>query len=653
MNRFFILFLFLFSSALFAQDRPVFQRDNSDINNPRFQDTLNRGGRSTSNRNIKNLDAKIEDYKIINFENDTTVVDTSLTIQKEYLFNYLRKDEFDLLPFSNMGQTYNTLSVDFEDKRLIPRFGARARHFNYMEVEDINYYYVPTPFTDLMFRSAFEQGQVLDAMFTANTTPNFNFSVAYKGNRSLGKYQHILTSTGNLRFTTNFKSKNDRYKAMAHFVAQDLLNQENGGLKDEDLINFQSGNPEFLDRGVFDPRFEDAESLLEGKRVYLDHGYSLIQAKDSTKRSELRIGNKIIFSDKYFEYVQNSPNDFFGEAFTSTIHERTTLEDFYAEANARLSNPTLGVLVARIGYNDFNYGYDQLVQVNGELITNRIKGSVISAGGSYKKNFGKLKLKGDFGINVSGDLDGNYFDGNLVYIYGDNFQIGGGINLNSRAPNYNLLLNQSDYINYNWQNDFKNVESRQLRFDLKSKKWVDVEMDFTNVENYAYFGTDSTKVVRPFQTENTINYFRIKLEKEFSFGKFHLNNTIRFQKVTDGEGVFNVPEFITRNTFYYANSFFKGDALYLQTGITLKYFSSYNMNAYDPVLAEFYVQNDMELGGFPLMDFFINARVRQTRIFLKAEHFNSSFTGYDYYSAPNYPYRDFVVRFGLVWNFFL
>ncbi|NCQ16004.1 MAG: putative porin, partial [Flavobacteriales bacterium] len=24
-----------------------------------------------------------------------------------------------------------------------------------------------------------------------------------------------------------------------------------------------------------------------------------------------------------------------------------------------------------------------------------------------------------------------------------------------------------------------------------------------------------------------------------------------------------------------------------------------------------------------------------------------------YYSAPNYPYRDFVVRFGIVWNFFM
>ena len=76
------------------------------------------------------------------------------------------------------------------------------------------------------------------------------------------------------------------------------------------------------------------------------------------------------------------------------------------------------------------------------------------------------------------------------------------------------------------------------------------------------------------------------------------------------------------------------------------------MNAYNPILGEFYIQNKEEFGGYPLLDFFINARIKQTRIYLKAEHFNSAFSGYNYYAAPGYPYRDFVIRFGLVWNFF-
>jgi hypothetical protein len=140
--------------------------------------------------------------------------------------------------------------------------------------------------------------------------------------------------------------------------------------------------------------------------------------------------------------------------------------------------------------------------------------------------------------------------------------------------------------------------------------------------------------------------------KEFKYGKFALDNTVMYQKVLNGDNIINVPQVITRNTLYFADHLFK-KALFLQTGVILNYFTTYNMNAYDPLLAEFYVQNETELGNFPRLDFFINAKIRQTRIYLKAEHFNSSFTGYNYYSAPTYPYRDFTVRFGLVWNFFL
>ncbi|NQX86148.1 MAG: hypothetical protein HRT67_09640, partial [Flavobacteriaceae bacterium] len=50
-----------------------------------------------------------------------------------------------------------------------------------------------------------------------------------------------------------------------------------------------------------------------------------------------------------------------------------------------------------------------------------------------------------------------------------------------------------------------------------------------------------------------------------------------------------------KQLFYYSNHFFHKQALYLQAGFTFSYFTSYNMNAYDPVLSEFYVQEDKTL----------------------------------------------------------
>ena len=83
--------------------------------------------------------------------------------------------------------------------------------------------------------------------------------------RSLGKYQHILSSSGNFRFTTNYHTKDKRYYLKTHFVNQFMINQENGGLSNEQIIDFESGNSEFTDRSLFDPLFEDAESNLEGE----------------------------------------------------------------------------------------------------------------------------------------------------------------------------------------------------------------------------------------------------------------------------------------------------------------------------------------------------------------------------------------------------
>lgn len=647
----FVCFVFLASSSVYGQrtlktlegggGRP---NTSKGIGNDSLFD---RGSKKIA----KNTEAKIEDYKIISRKGDTTFVDTTLTIQKEYKFNYLRRDYFELLPFNNMGQTYNSLSHNISSQRTLPGFGTKGKHFNYMSVDDTQYYHVPTPLTELMFKSNFEQGQLLDAFFTTNTSEQFNFSIAYKGMRSLGKYQHILSSTGNFRFTTNYHTKNKRYHVRAHMVTQDILNQENGGISDEDLLEFENGNEEFIDRSLFDPLFEDAQSNLEGRRFYLDHTYQL-KSKDSLGYNGIKIGNAISIEDKYYHYTQNRNAAVFGDAFvTSNLSDKNTFEHFYTTFFADYSNALVGKISAQLNYNAFNYGYNSLVVLNGQTITNRLKESVLSFEGSYERDFGPVELKANLGINVSGDLEGNFLDAQANYTINDDMRATARINLNSSVADYNFRLYQSDYLNYNWQNSFKNQQSQQLAFDFYSKQYGILSLDYSTINNYLYF-ENKGEGVKPYQYGSTVNYARAKYVKEVKFRNFALHNTIMYQQVLDGDEVLNVPQLNTRHTLYYANEFFE-KALYLQTGVTLSYFSEYNMNAYDPVLSEFYIQNQKALGNFPRLDFFINAKIQQTRLFLKAEHFNSAMTGYNFYSAPNYPYRDFIVRFGIVWNFFL
>jgi hypothetical protein len=650
-----ILFCLHLGNTAFSQEKLIKNKSKDLPENVQS----NRVGRdSISNRLskkvAKNEKANIKDYLIITRQNDTIQLDTTLTIYKEYKFNYLRKDDFELLPFSNMGQTYNTLSENFKSNSLQPLFGAKAKHFNYMDVDAIDYYHVPTPLTELMYKTGFEQGHVLDALFTVNTSKQFNFSIAYKGMRSLGKYVHVLSSTGNFRFTTNYKTKNNRYTIRTHIVMQDILNEENGGLSDEDLLNFESGAEEYLDRPIFDPIFQDAESSLEGRRFYLNHSY-IVKERDSLSSNKIAVGNVLSLEDKYYQFTQATSNTYFGEAFISSkISDKVTLESFYAELNARYSNKTLGAFKVNAGYTNYNYGYNSITILNNQRITNRLLGSVVSFEGNYEKTIGKLDLKGAIGLNLTGDLKGNFLNAEASYAINKDMDVSASLNSNSKAPDFNFQLFQSDYLNYNWQNNFKNQTSKQLAINFNSKKFGTLQIDYNTLNNYLYFTKEGTidASVKPFQFDKTVNYIRAKLSNEISYSNFSLNNTVLYQTVTDGEEVLNVPQIVTRHSLYYTNELFK-KALFLQTGVTFSYFSSYYMNRYDPLLAEFYVQNTTEVGNFPRIDFFINAKIRQTRLFLKAEHLNSSFTGYNFYSAPNYPYRDFIVRFGIVWNFFL
>ncbi|WP_299156521.1 putative porin [uncultured Christiangramia sp.] len=591
-------------------------------------------------------------YKIISVKNDTTHLDTTLTILKDYKFNYLRKDNFELLPFSNTGQTYNALSYTENNSKAFPGFGAEARHYNFMEVDDINYYQVPTPWTQLYFKTVPEQGQQLDALFTINTSRNLNMFIAYKGTRALGKYQNILTSTGNLRMGFSYNTTNDRYRIKAHFVSQDLMNEENGGLDSLAVLQYIAEEEEFDDRSVLDVKYEDAESTLFGKRFFIDHEYQITDPRDST--NNLSISH--IFDHSYKKFVFNqetAENVLYGDSFEATnLQTSTRLYTTFNQAAVNFENDVLGKLSVKAGHTNYDYGYNAVYITEESVVGNKIFGNLLHLGATYHERIGDFDLKAAGRLNLDDDFSGNYLNISAGYAFDDKNSIRFGFDQNSSLPNFNFLLYQNDYINYNWQNDFDNVSSQRLYASLSSEKYANINFSLSQIDNYTFFTENENGSVKPFQYDQPVRHLKLKAEKEFDFGLFGSYNTIIYQNVLEGAAVLNVPDLVTRNSIYYEDFWFD-KALYLQTGFTFKYFTKYEANAYDPILAEFYVQNEEEIGGFPVVDYFFNAKVDKARIFFKLEHLNSLVKGNNNFSAPDYPYTDFLVRFGLVWDLFL
>ncbi|MGP1992445.1 putative porin [Zobellia laminariae] len=665
MKYFFLIFLLHFSCIqVFAQEDSI--PPKRDIDTSAVRSMPRRLGPKEKEEEPELEPLTIEDYKIITFARDTVFLDTTLTIQKEYKYNYLRKDDFELMPFANIGKPYNKLGVDFYSNDLYPGLGASALHTSYFEKEDIKYYNVATPMSDLFFKTTLEEGQLLDASLAFNTSKRLNFSLAYKGFRSLGKYQYNQAESGNFRATTNYVTKNNRYSLRGHIAAQDIDNEENGGLLNDEL-QFESGDDNFSDRVKIDVRFSDASSRILGKRYYFDHLYKLLrkeQDSSSQEKTSLGIGHQFNYETKYYAFNQTTPNEYYGDNLVSPIVDKASLKTMYNQVNAEFYNATLGRLQGNISLYNYNYFFNSiLINDEGVTIPSRLKGEEIAVGAEYEKRIKGFQLKAMAKYNLSGELGGNQMNASASYELNDKHKVTVSAFGSSKMPNFNFLLYQSDYENYNWLNidNFEKEQVYGLRLDLESELWGNLMVSYSTVDNYSYFGEDPSQTIedgmenatiRPLQENNVLNHTKIKYSKEFKLGSFALNNTVMYQNVSQANQVLNVPELVTRNTLYFSSDVFK-KAMFLQTGVTLKYFTAYNMDAYNSLLGEFYLQNDQKLGNFPMLDFFINAKIQQTRIYLKAEHFNSLFNSEPtYYSAPNYPYRDFVIRFGLVWNFF-
>ena len=630
-----VLFLLIFSVG-FSQD------DQSD---------------AAKNSPKKQPKAAFDQYRIISLQKDTTYVDTSLTIKKEYEYNYLRKDIFGLLPFANEGQTYTVLDFGLKNFTSFPEIGFSGKQFNYLGVNDINYYSVATPVTELYFKTVMEQGQSVDAFITVNTSERFNMSVAFKGLRSLGKYINQLSSTGNFRFTSSYNTLNKRYYLNFHFTGQDFLNGENGGISS--IEDFESGDGAFANRARLDVYLKDAKSFMKGKRYFFDHNFRI---NSKNEDNNLYLTHQFNYETRFFEYnqktvpstVNNAIIYRFGDSYvTSDINDQTRYNRMHNKVGAIYENSLLGKFQFFIEDFRYNYYYDKVLILDSGTIPSSLNDKINTVGGQY--NYRKNKWNGTFTYSNSiSNQPMSNFDAKLNYKFNDKNEFVFQYQMLNKIPDHIYNLYQSSFVAYNWYNDFKNEKINNIEATAKTQ-WLDASLQLSSIKDHLYFSNDATdsqqQIISPKQYDKAINYLSVKVSREFKWWKLALDNTVLYQQVDQENDVLNVPQIVTRNSLYFTNYFFK-KAMYLQTGFIFNYFTKYYINDYNPVTTEAFVQNQRKVGDFPMLDFFINARIRQTRIFLKAEHFNSKMTGNNFYTAPNYPYRDFMIRFGLVWNFF-
>jgi len=633
---------FFFSIGLFAQDSISFK---SIRPKPKKKDSITLTSR---------------DYKRISIFRDTTVVDTTLTLKAMYRQNPVRRDMFAYVPFQNMGQTYTSLAYDYRSVGISPDFGMRGNRFYFSQAQQIPYFYLPTPMIEFSFKSGISQGQMLQSFFSANLTPEFNLFIRYNALRSLGDYKNILSSVGSFSAGFSYYSKNKRYLAMAHYANEEVNRQENGGLLYPE--QFYQGDPQFRNRARLDVALSDATSEENSKRYFIQHQYNFLRPMKEEGNSEILLKHQFLYQTEnyYYDQPEVAPNAFLGESFTlKNLRDKHALRALTNRLGAELSLPYLGktfLYGKSYFYNYFAKGI--FVDISGNFIPHQIKGTDYGLGAQWKKTYKGFAINAQAEQMIIGKLLGTEIAGDISYTFDEKNRITAGVNVTSKVPNFNFLLYQSDYKNYNWYHlDDFSKENIQTLFASAQTQWGNLSLDITNINNYTYFQLQPAvngqkRQSKPAQYGGNIQYLKLIGEREFRYGKWGLENTLMYQQVLqNNENVFNVPLFTTRNTLYFTSYLFK-KAMFLQTGLTFKYFTRYYADEYNPLLADFQVQSAEKIGNYPVTDFFLNAKVRTMRIFFTVEHLEALLGNYNYYAAPSQPYRDWKVRLGIIWYFF-
>ncbi len=652
-----IVFFCLLISSLFGQDLIGPSKVSGGGTDPNLQNQQNRprSERSTKDNTPKAL---ISQYKIFDTQRDTIIQDTSLTIQKDYKYNLYRNDRFGYQSFANIGQMQNILDFGLVQNSLIPNMGFEAKHHNFMGIEDIPYFEVATPLTELYFKTVQEQGQSLDSWLALNVNKRTNFYLGYKAIRSLGSFANNLTSHGNFRFSSNYSNKKQTYFLKVHMANQDFLNGENGGLIN--LEDFTSNNPDFTERFRIPVWLINAESLLQTNRYYLSHYYKL---RPNKKETNIEIHHEFFHENKFYEYSQislgttienNNVFRFGNTPVQSELKDRTNFNQTYNKASVKLTNETFGTLTINTDFSQNNYFYNRVLSVGGQIIPNRLQDNIQTIGASYvfeRKQF-NFDLSLQNGVNLP---EINQIKAKIAYQPNDKYAIIFDGMFQRTLPDMQYRLFQSNFVEYNWLNEFSlpNITHGMFKF---INPWLNLEAQVKLLNNHLYFENASTdnliQLIKPTQANESIQWISVKAQKEFRYKKWAWDNTALFQQVAQQQNILNVPDLVIRSKMYYSDFLFK-KAMYFQAGVGVNYFSDYFANEYNPVIGQFFVQDQTRVGNYPMIDLFFNARVLQTRIFFKLEHLNALWNNNpNYLVTPTQPYRDFLIRFGIVWNFF-
>ena len=543
------------------------------------------------------------------------------------------------------------------------------------------------PFTNLTYYKAGNKvngEERFKSYFSVNVNKRlaFGFNIDYLYGR--GYYQNQSTSNFNAGIFASYIG--NKYQMQAVYNNFTMKMNENGGIQDDRYItrpeDMAEGKKEY-ESTTIPVKLEQTSNKNKDFYVYLTHRYRLGFTRETTTVEDAKSPKRAVANDS----VPLAKDTIITEEFvpvTSFIHtmkverarhkfssaketEGQYPNAYFNEVASRDSTTAFSVknvfgIALLEGFNKYaKAGLTAYIshkfsryELMDTLSRTNFDEQEIFVGGELAKRLGKTlhyNVNGEVGImdkalgqfRVNADLDLNF----RLWKDTVNFYARGYVS--NTLPSFYMRHYHSNH--YYWDNENMDKEFRtRVEGELNISRWkTNLRAGVENIKNYTSFNQNAM----PAQESGNIQVLSATLKQDFRLGILHLDNEVTWQK-SSNETVLPLPQLSLYHNLYLLAKIAK-KVLTVQLGADVRYFTKYNAPAYTPAIQQFHLQaadDQVEIGGYPIVNVYANLHLKRTRIFAMMYHVNAGMGKGNYFLVPHYPINPRLFKIGISWNFY-
>ncbi len=572
-------------------------------------------------------------------------VDTSL-----YLFEEINPTWQDNPELASLSGLLGTAAFDLVyQPKLYGGFRIGLTQFEpyRLQKEQVKYYQVKNhrPYTDLYYSQINQKNNYIKADFGYRFSPSVYLGIQYNLISQAGFYSHQKIRNQNVGLSLRAISKDKRYHGYFNFLTNAIKSEENGGVT-VDSIGGQTDD--FLATiGVLSQ--SAASNYNYTSLSYTQFLYNTkVDSLGGQTAATSEWSHEINYQFNRYKFFDASPNaDLYGQAYVNprgirlfVRHQVLSNKIAYRQAigggslsaapfwiQGYLSHALNLVYQEPLGMTVHNLSAGLITENNPQLqLKYRIEGKV-----TFAERQLDFFVKGRLGYDMG---KFGYLQGRVLF---QRYQAS--------------LIDRQLYVSWDkiWDNNFQFAQIQELNFggSYEMKPWgFKAEILNHTFTNWVYY--DSMGV---HQTNAIINVLQLKVQQNFKFGKFHLDNKIIWQPTFVGAEYFRVPTLLFKHNMYLESYIFK-KAMYAKAGISFYYHTSYYANGYTALTGTFFNQNRLSVNMLPRVDAYVSFRIWQFRFFVRGENLLYFINGQNYFTAYRRPIHNVVVRVGISWRLF-